>query len=123
MPGISVLLVDNNERFLNTAEEYLKEQDFIGRIFITASDTEALRIAAVQKPDLILLDVLMPGRNGIDMIPDLREKAPSAKIIMLTLWDMNGYRDSASTAGADGFVAKRAMTDTLLPTMRKAIAV
>lgn len=123
MPGISVLLVDNNERFLNTAEEYLKEQDFIGRIFITASDTEALRIAADQKPDLILLDVLMPGRNGIDMIPDLREKAPGAKIIMLTLWDMNGYRDSASTAGADGFVAKRAMTDTLLPTMRKAIAV
>jgi len=122
MPGISVLLVDNNERFLNTAEEYLKEQDFIGRIFITASDTEALRIAAVQKPDLILLDVLMPGRNGIDMIPDLREKAPSAKIIMLTLWDMNGYRDSASTAGADGFVAKRAMTDTLLPTMRKMVA-
>jgi len=122
MPGISVLLVDNNERFLNTAEEYLKEQDFIGRIFITASDTEALRIAADQKPDLILLDVLMPGRNGIDMIPDLREKAPGAKIIMLTLWDMNGYRDSASTAGADGFVAKRAMTDTLLPTMRKMVA-
>lgn len=116
-------MVDNNERFLKTAKEYLDEQGFIENIFITTSDTEALRIAGDEKPNLILLDVLMPGRNGIDMISDFREVSPASKIIMLTLWDMNGYRDSAQNAGADGFVAKRAMTDSLLPTIKNALAV
>lgn len=121
MKKISVLMLDNNERFLNTAKEYLSEQDFIQDIFITLSDAEALRIAKDKKPHLILLDVLLPGRNGIDLIPSFREKSPQSKIIMLTLWDMNGYRDSAQSAGADDFVAKRAMTDSLLPAMKKAV--
>jgi len=121
MKKISVLMLDNNERFLNTAKEYLSEQDFIQDIFITPSDAEALRIAKEKKPHLILLDVLLPGRNGIDLIPSFREKSPQSKIIMLTLWDMNGYRDSAQSAGADDFVAKRAMTDSLLPAMKKAV--
>ena len=122
MKKISVLMLDNNERFLNTAKEYLSEQDFIQDIFITPSDAEALRIAKDKKPHLILLDVLLPGRNGIDLIPSFREKSPDSKIIMLTLWDMNGYRDSASSAGADDFVTKRAMTETLLPAMKKAVS-
>ena len=121
MKKISVLMLDNNERFLNTAKEYLSEQDFIQDIFITPSDAEALRIAKDKKPHLILLDVLLPGRNGIDLIPSFRERSPQSKIIMLTLWDMNGYRDSAQSAGADDFVAKRAMTDSLLPAMKKAV--
>lgn len=121
MDEISILLLDNNERFLKTAREYLSEQDFIKDIFVTPIDTEALRIASEEKPDLILLDVLMPGRNGIDLIPSFREKSPDSKIIMLTLWDMNGYRDSAKSAGADDFVAKRAMTEKLLPVIKKAI--
>lgn len=116
---INILMVDNNERFLATAQKYLIEQDFIKQVFITANDAEGLRIAGDTKPDVILLDVLMPGRNGIDLIPSFREKSPDSKIIMLTLWDMNGYRDSASTAGADDFVTKRAMTETLLPAIRK----
>ena len=90
---------------------------------MTASDSAAMRIAAEKKPHLILLDVLMPGRNGIEMIPEFRENAPHAKIIMLTLWDMNGYRDSARAAGADDFVAKRTMTEMLLPAIKKAVAV
>jgi DNA-binding NarL/FixJ family response regulator len=122
MKEISVLMVDNNERFLIMAKEYISEQEFVKDVFVTASDAEALRFAAEKKPDLILLDVLMPGRNGIDLIPSFREKSPKSKIIMLTLWDMNGYRDSARSAGADDFVTKRAMTETLLPAMKKAAA-
>jgi DNA-binding NarL/FixJ family response regulator len=122
MKEISVLMVDNNERFLTMAKEYISEQEFVKEVFVTASDAEALRFAAEKKPDLILLDVLMPGRNGIDLIPSFREKSPKSKIIMLTLWDMNGYRDSARSAGADDFVTKRAMTETLLPAMKKAAA-
>lgn len=119
MEKVTVLLVDNNERFLKTVQEYLNEQDFIAQVTAASTDTEGLRVAREMKPDLILLDVLLPGLNGIDLIPSLRRQSPNSKIIMLTLWDMNGYRDSALSAGADGFVAKRSMTENLLSTMRK----
>jgi len=121
MKNISVLILDNNERFLATAKEYLSEQDFIRDIYITPSDTEALQIANDEKPNLILLDVLMPNRNGIDLIPYFRENSPESRIIMLTLWDMNEYRESARNAGADNFITKRAMTNTLLPVLKKEI--
>jgi len=61
----------------------------------------------------------MPGQNGIDLIPNLRNESPRSKIIMLTLWDMSSYRDSAKSAGADEFVSKKKMTETLLPAIKK----
>ena len=121
MKDISVLMLDNNERFLKIVKEYLSEQSFIRDIYTTPNDAEAARILEEKKPHLILLDVLMPGKNGIDLIPVFREKSPESKIIMLTLWDMDGYRDSAKNAGADGFVSKRSMTETLLPAIEKVV--
>jgi len=119
MDHISVLLLDNNERFLNSAEDFLQEQDFIENVYATPSEKEAFQIARNKKPSVILLDVLMPGQNGIDLIPNLRNESPRSKIIMLTLWDMSSYRDSAKSAGADEFVSKKKMTETLLPAIKK----
>ena len=96
MQEFSVLLLDNNERFLRSAEKFLQEQEFITAVYSTPNDTEARLIAREKKPNVILLDVLMPGQNGIDLIPTLRSESPSSKIIMLTLWDMTGYRRSLS---------------------------
>ena len=122
MKNINVLMLDNNERFLEIARQFLSEQDFIKDIYATVSDAEACRITAEKQPHVILLDVLMPGQNGISLIPKIREKSPDSKIIMLTLWDLNGYRDSALEAGADDFVAKKTMTETLIPAIKKAAA-
>jgi DNA-binding NarL/FixJ family response regulator len=121
MKEITVLMLDNNQRFLATAKDFLSEQDFIKEVFTTMSDTDARRIASEKEPDVILLDILMPGQNGINLVPFLREQSPNSKIIMLTLWDLNGYRDSALENGADDFIAKKTMADTLIPTIRKVI--
>lgn len=121
MKDISILLLDNNERFLRSAEDFLQEQDFIEEIYSTLSDSEACQIAREKKPNVILLDILMPGQNGIDLIPAFRGESPGSKIIMLTLWDMSGYRDSAKTAGADDFISKKNMADTLMPAIRRAV--
>jgi DNA-binding NarL/FixJ family response regulator len=121
MKNISVLMLDNNERFLITAKNFLGEQNFIEEIYTTMNDADACRIAAEKQPDVILLDILMPGQNGINLIPSIREQSPTSKIIMLTLWDLNGYRDSALETGADDFVAKKHMAETLVPAIKKVV--
>lgn len=123
MKSIKVLMLDNNDRFLETARKFLCEQDFIEEVFSTVSDAEACRLAEEKQPHVILLDVLMPGHNGIELIPTIRKKSPNSKIIMLTLWDLNGYRDSAIESGADDFVAKKTMAEELIPAIKKAAAV
>lgn len=119
MENISVLLLDNNERFLHSAENFLQGQELVKTVYATSDDQEARQIAQENQPDVILLDVLMPGQNGIDLIPAFRSVSPVSKIIMLTLWDMSGYRDSAKVAGADEFISKKTMADTLLPAILK----
>ena len=111
-------MLDNNERFLETAKDFLSEQEFIDKVFITSSDIAALRIVEKNQPDVILLDVLMPGQNGIELIPAMRAKAPNARIMMLSLWDLEAYRESARKAGADDFISKKTMNETLIPAIR-----
>ena len=122
MTNLSILMLDNNQNFIDSAQEFLKEQESIKEVYTTTSQSKALRLAKEKQPHVILLDVLMPGQNGIALIPALRENAPNAKIIMLTLWDINGYRDSATKAGADGLVGKKHMLETLIPEIEKKLS-
>lgn len=69
---------------------------------------EALLVARGERPDLILLDMMMPGRSGIDVLRDLRADPTLAAIpvVMLTARTQPGDREAAAGAGADRFLGK-----------------
>ncbi|MCJ7772575.1 MAG: response regulator transcription factor [Desulfobacterales bacterium] len=121
MKKISILMLDNNKDFLKVAKEFLQTHEFIGEVHTTSSEFAALKTCEEKQPQIILLDILMPGKNGIEMIPRIREKAPNAKIIMLTLWNMDQYKESALNAGADGFVSKKTMDEDLIPIIKTSL--
>lgn len=79
-----------------------------------ADGVEALRLAEELKPDLILLDLNMPQLGGLEALPRLREIAPNANIIILTMHDEARYLQEALNAGASGYVLKRAADNELL---------
>lgn len=118
MKNVNILMLDNNIQFLEKTRDFLGGDPFINEVFITTNYSEALRLAEEKKPEFIMLDILMPAKNGIDLIPDFQNCASKAKIFMLTLWDMNGYRNSAIKAGADGVVPKKRLLDELIPKMK-----
>ena len=123
MKPVRVLLVDDNPTFLRIATRYLHEtcQDQM-MVAGTASDGEqALALAQHLQPQLVLLDLMMPPPNGLDMIPRLRACLPDVCIVVLTLLDTSSYRGAALAAGADAFVAKAAMSTDLLPTVQQAL--
>ncbi len=79
---ISVLVVDDEEPIRNALKKFLTQQGY--DVVTAPSGDEALRVLQRQKVSVVLLDVRMPGRSGIDLVPQVLELEPSIAILMLT---------------------------------------
>lgn len=75
---------------------------------------EALNLAHALQPDLILLDLTMPGLSGMDALSTLRKTAPNARVLVLTMHDDESYLRQALRLGASGYVLKKAADTELL---------
>ena len=119
---IRVVIVDDHAlvrsglRLLLDAEEDITVEDEGG----TAD--EAIRLARLHKPDVVLLDVVMPGRSGIDAAEEVREAAPDAKILVLSMQDDPSYVRQAFSAGATGYLLKEAADAELVAAVREVAA-
>lgn len=83
---------------------------------------ELLAAAHRERPEIVVLDVSLPGLSGLQALPSLRAQLPGVCLVVLTAHDSAFYRREASQRGADGFVVKgRAFTD-LLPALQRALA-
>jgi two-component system, NarL family, response regulator NreC len=84
-----------------------------------ADARQAIFEARAHRPDVILLDVVMPGRSGIEAIPDLLEEAPEAKVLVLSMQDDPAYVREAFDAGASGYVLKEAADAEVVAAVRE----
>lgn len=82
---------------------------------------QAIELAAHYQPDLILMDISMPGANGLQAIPCLRAAAPQARVLILTVHENEAYFFQALQAGAEGYVLKGASVSELLAALRLVI--
>ena len=119
MKPISVLLVDDNPAFLRIVTRFLQEHDDVVVVGVAGGGEEALALAQDLKPDIVLIDLAMPGLSGLETIPRLRAVLPEVGIIALTVLDTNGYREAALAASADDFVPKATLDTDLLPAIRR----
>jgi DNA-binding NarL/FixJ family response regulator len=113
------MLVDDNAMFLGILTHFLEQYPEVLVAGVAHNAQEALQAAPELQPDVILLDLVMPGLNGLDIIARLRQAVPATRIIILTLLDFESYRQKAFGAGADDFVAKANLDTALLPAIRK----
>ena len=80
---------------------------------------EAMRLVQALRPDLILLDLVMPRVNGLEALRWIKAARPETKIIIVTVHAEDAYRQAAETSGADAFLLKKTLGTVLLPTMRR----
>ena len=115
-----VLLADDHVALLEAASALLRSDfDVIG----SATDGAELVAEAMRlNPDVIVVDVTMPGLNGIDAVRQLRESGSSAKLVFLTGHSEPEFVNECVGAGASGYVLKSRMKTHLVPAIRAALA-
>ena len=87
-------------------------------VLCTASVEEALVTLAEAVPDLVLMDIVLPGMNGIEGTRRMHERAPALPVVMLSIFDDRAHVAEAMAAGAVAFVSKRRMRSELPNVLR-----
>jgi two-component system response regulator NreC len=114
----TILLADDHSVLRAGLKLLLENQPDLKVMGEASSGLEALDLAAKLQPDLILLDLSMPGLGGLDALPALRKSVPAAKILILTMHDDPQYLRTALKNGASGYVLKKAADSELLSAIR-----
>ena len=101
-----ILVVDDNDLNTTLAEEILKEAGYT--VFVAADAEQALPLAQAHQPEVVLMDIRLPGMSGVTALEHLRKdpRTREAKVIAVTAKALVGDQERLLAAGFDGYVAK-----------------
>jgi two-component system, NarL family, nitrate/nitrite response regulator NarL len=116
---VRILVVDDHTLFRRGLTALLSRDPQFEVVGDAADAGEALRRAKELQPDLILLDNHLPGVRGVDALPSLREAAPGARVLMLTVSEDEQDLADALKAGAAGYLLKTIEGDALAAAIRR----
>jgi two-component system response regulator NreC len=117
--SIRVLIVDDHAVVRAGLRLLLEAQDELEVIAEAGDARGAIFETRAHRPDVVLLDVVMPGRSGIEVIPDLLREAPETSILVLSMQDDPAYVREAFSAGAKGYVLKEAADAEVVAAVRE----
>ena len=118
MEEIKVLLVDDEEDFVRTLAERIRMRDLNSDIALNGQ--EALRIVEDDIPDVMVLDLRMPGIDGMEVLRRLRKAYPEVKVIILTGHGSKKDEEEARRLGAFEYLEKPADINKLIDTIKRA---
>ena len=117
--GIRVMLVDDHPIMRRGLREVLEDSGAFDVVAQAADGEEAVRTAEESRPDVIVMDVLMPKKDGVEACRDILDLLPDTKVLMLTASTEDDAVIEAIAAGATGFVQKYSGSDELVDTLRQ----
>jgi two-component system, NarL family, response regulator NreC len=115
---IRVLIVDDHAVVRSGLRRILESEPDIEVVGEAGDAQHAVFQTRATRPDVILMDVVMPGKTGIEAIPDVLHDAPEAKILILSMQDDPRYVREAFAAGATGYVLKEAVDTDVVAAVR-----
>ena len=117
--AIRVVVVDDHAVVRSGLRRVLDAEEDIEVVAEAGSVREAVFEARAHRPDVVVMDVVMPGQSGIEGTPLVLHEAPEAKVLVLSMQDDPSYVREAFAAGASGYVLKEAVDAEVVAAVRE----
>ncbi|HEY5984534.1 MAG TPA: response regulator transcription factor [Anaerolineales bacterium] len=118
MRDITLLLVDDHDVVRTGLKAFLETQEGMRVVAEAATGAEALERAAEFRPDIVLMDISMPGMDGLEATRQLTGRSPATQVLALTVHDDKQYFMEMLAAGASGYLTKQAAAEELVAAIR-----
>ena len=111
------LVVDDHEVVRRALCDRIRASFGQWRLREAGTVDEALKIVGTERVDIVLMDIRLPGMDGVDGTRVVRERSPGTSVVVISMLDDACHRCAASEAGARAFVSKRAINRELIPAL------
>jgi DNA-binding NarL/FixJ family response regulator len=118
MAKIRVLIVDDHAVFRQGICALLARRKDIEVVGEAGDGKQAIEQVGALEPDVVLMDIAMPGMNGLEATREIQRRSPGARVLVLTQYESREYVQSLLRAGAAGYVLKLARIDELVEAIR-----
>ena len=120
-PAESILLVDDHALLRESLAAAFRAAGMFSEVFEAQDGAEAVRVAEVLQPTLILLDVALPDDSGFEVLPRLKSVAPAAVVVFLSMHRLDAYAAKAFALGASGYLSKSLAFDEVTGALADAL--
>ena len=103
---IKVLIADNNPDFLNALSQYIRSIPGVQLVGEAVDGEDAIKKAEATFPDLIILDIIMPKKSGIEALSTIKDKFPDVTVVMISINEGQSYRKLAEVYKVDKYIGK-----------------
>ncbi len=116
-----LLIVDDNSDFRAMLKEYLKKCNLGLEIFEASTGEMGVTKASCIRPDIVLMDVSLPGTNGLEATKLIKEENPSCQVIILTMFEVRMFKEAAQKIDVNEFIGKSDFDEHLIPAIRRCL--
>jgi DNA-binding NarL/FixJ family response regulator len=114
-----ILIVDDHPMMRQGLAQLINNESDLAVCWEADTAAQALTMVSSHKPDLVLADISLPGKNGLELIKDIRALSPSALILVVSMHDETLYAERALRAGARGYIMKQEGGKKLMTAIRQ----
>lgn len=116
---LRVLVVDDNEIVRRSISQILRSQADIEVVCEAVDGADAVRKIREHQPDVVLLDITMPGMSGLEVAETIKVEFPSVHVLIVSQHDSRGFQWAALAAGVSGYIIKSNVGRDLVPELRR----
>ena len=117
-----ILIVEDHKGVRQSLREWLELSFPHYQLLEVNSGEAAVTVAQAMSPCLVIMDIGLPGMNGIEAARGIKAVAPAPRVVVLTIYDDEAHRADAAAAGVSAYVPKRKVQTELLPVLTRLLA-